>query len=436
MRCIKQLLVFGSLLLAGYFTAAQSFVKCNNKHFVVNGKPYYYIGANYWYGALLSNEKAGKIRVEKELDFLVSKGVNNLRVMAGAEGAGMINGVSRVEPALQTGPGKFNESLLAGLDFLLAEMGKRNMKAVIFLSNNWEWSGGFLQYLNWNGIIADSVLKRKLSWDEMRDYVSQFYSCVPCTQQYAKQLLLIIDRKNSITGKDYTDDPTIMSWEIANEPRPMRPAAIENYKQWIRGTAFAIKKLDPNHLVTIGSEGEMGSETMEVFEAIHADKNIDYATIHIWPKNWSWFKDTAIAKDMQQVTENTLRYIDKHIPVMQKINKPLVIEEFGLPRDLQSFTPGSPTVLRDAYYNTIFNKLWNSIESKGYVAGANFWSFSGSGRPSGKQLLWKKGDDVLGDPPVEEQGLNAVFDNDESTWNIIESFTKKVNAANGIYKIK
>lgn len=404
-----------------------NFVSVKGHQFYAAGKAYNYIGANYWYGGLLANDKAGKQRLLKELDFLLSKGVNNLRVMAGAEGEGMIIGGPRVEPALQPTAGNFNEHILYGLDFLLAEMGKRNMKAVIFLSNNWEWSGGFLQYLNWNGKIADSVFKRKMGWDEMRDQIAQFYDCQPCKDQYAKQLSLVVNRTNSITKKKYSEDPVIMTWELANEPRPMRPFAVEKYKEWIAFTAATIKKADPDHLITIGSEGEFGSETMQVFETIHADKNIDYATIHIWPKNWGWFKDTAIAKDMQQLTNNTLAYIDKHIPIVQRINKPLVIEEFGLPRDLLSFKPGSPTVLRDAYYETIFKKLWSSIESKGYIAGANFWSFGGYGRPSGKQLLWIKGNDVLGDPPVEEQGLNSVFDNDKSTWKIIAAYTKKIN---------
>jgi len=31
---------------------------------------------------------------------------------------------------------------------------------------------------------------------------------------------------------------------------------------------------------------------------------------------------------------------------------------------------------------------------------------------------------MLGDPPVEEQGLNSVFDTDKSTWEAVSSFTK------------
>jgi len=72
---------------------------------------------------------------------------------------------------------------MQGLDFVLSEMGRRNMKAVIYLSNNWDWSGGWLQYLNWNGLLADSLFKRKLSWDEMRDKVSRFYDCKGCVAE-------------------------------------------------------------------------------------------------------------------------------------------------------------------------------------------------------------------------------------------------------------
>jgi mannan endo-1,4-beta-mannosidase len=402
------------------------FVRTSNGQFQIEGKPYRYIGVNYWYAGLVANDATGKKRITEELDFLKSKGVNNLRVLAGAEGTGQINGMPRVEPAFQTAPGMFNMQLLTGLDFLLAEMDKRQMKAVIFLSNNWEWSGGFLQYLNWNNQIADSVLKRKLSWDEMRDYVSGFYNCIPCIQQYNAQVKVVIERVNSITGKKYTDDPAIMAWEIANEPRPMRPAAINKYKDFINHTASLIKGMDKNHMVTIGSEGEMGSETLDVFETVHADKNIDYTTIHIWPKNWSWFKDTSIAKDFNDVVKRTGEYITKHATVAASLRKPLVVEEFGLPRDGHSFLLSASTTFRDKYYSFIFEQLITSVMKAGPIAGANFWTFSGSGRPSHKQLLWIKGDDILGDPPVEEQGLNSVFDQDESTWKIVREYTKKL----------
>lgn len=404
----------------------KNFVKVKQHGFFINDKPYRYIGANYWFAGMLGATEEGKARVKKELDFLVSKGVDNLRVMAVAEGEGPISGVPRVFPAFQPQKGVYDEQLLTGLDYLLTEMGKRNMKAVIYLANNWEWSGGFLQYLNWNGLLEDSVMKRKLSWDEQRDYTSKFYGCKPCVEQQRKVLKMIVGRTNSISGKKYTDDAAIMSWELANEPRPMRPAVLQEYKKWISSTAALIKKMDKYHLVTTGAEGDIGTENMDVYSSIHSDKNIDYATIHIWPKNWGWFKDTSINKSIDTVFKNTKDFIVRHEKAIQKINKPLVIEEFGLPRDGQSFFLTATTNSRDQYYGFIFEQLLSGLHKNSVIQGANFWAFGGAGRPSHQQLLWAKGEDLLGDPPVEEQGLNSVFDTDDSTWNVISSYIKKI----------
>lgn len=418
-------------LFYGQFAEAQpGFVKVKDHQFTLNGKPYYYIGTNYWYGGFLAMVKDpvhGKQRLVKELDFLHANGVDNLRVLAGVEGTGKVNGVNRVAPPLQPTQGMFDTSMLYGLDFLLSEMGKRNMKAVIYLSNNWEWSGGFLQYLNWNGLLPDSIMRRKLSWDENRDIVSQFYSCDPCKAAYYEQVKLVVQRTNSITKKPYLNDVAIMAWELANEPRPMRMTAVPGWKKWIDEVSTYIHSVDNNHLITTGNEGSQGSENMETFEAAHQAKYIDYLTIHIWPKNWGWFKDTSIAKSFDNVVKNTSDYIKRHVEVARRLQKPLVIEEFGLPRDQHSFDPASATALRNNYYRSIFSIWKQSRLAKGVIAGCNFWGYSGIGKanPTGN-YWWAEGDDYMTDPPPEEQGLNSVFDTDKSTWDMILLFTKKV----------
>lgn len=408
---------------------AQSFVQRKQQQFFLDGKPYYYIGANYWYGSVLGLGKDGNKGIErlrKELDFLKSKGINNLRILAATEGEGFVHGVQRVKPPLQVEKEKFNASVLDGLDILLTEMAKRNMKAVLFLSNNWEWSGGFLQYLRWNGLIEDSIFRRKLNWDEMRDYVSKFYSCDACKKDYLKQVEFILNRTNKISQKKYIDEPAIMAWELANEPRPMRPAAMDAYKKWISNVAAFIKSKDINHLVTTGVEGRMGTENLQVFEQIHADKNVDYLTIHIWPKNWAWFQPATMEKDFPKLVSNTKNYIEEHTLIAGKLGKPLVIEEFGLPRDQHSFDVRATTILRDQFYNTIFSYWKKSVDTNGAVAGVNFWTFNGFQRPIKGQTYWKEGDEYMGDPPMEEQGLNGVFDSDKSTWDIIWSYTGSI----------
>jgi mannan endo-1,4-beta-mannosidase len=423
------LLPVSFLASAAEASAKPSFVTVKGHQLYLDGKPYYFVGTNYWYGSLLGlmkDEKRGVERLRKELDFLKSQGVKNLRLLAGAEGSGMINGVVRVGPPLQPRQGEFSEEVLGGLDLVLHEMGKRDMKAVVFLSNNWEWSGGFQQYLIWNGKVPEELKTRKLNWDEQRDVVSQFYGCEPCTAAYARQANLLLDRVNKYNRKRYAEDPALMAWELANEPRPMRPAAAEAYRRWVADVAALIKSKDRNHLVVVGHEGRMGTEDLKLFEEIHADPNIDYLTIHIWPKNWSWFKGHEIAADFEGVAEKTLAYVEEHLRVAERLGKPLVLEEFGLPRDGHSFDPAAPTTLRDNLYSKVFNVLTRHAASGGPVAGANFWAFGGRARPVRGQTFWKEGDDYTGDPPMEEQGLNSVFDGDATTWRLIKSTTKEL----------
>lgn len=418
------ILLFVLLLVPASAFAQPKFVTVKNHRFMVGAKPYYFIGTNYWYGTLLGLEKdktRGVLRLRKELDFLKKNGVTNLRILAGAEGAGLINGVTRVGPPLQTEQGKFDESVLDGLDLILAEMAKRDMKAIVFLSNNWEWSGGFQQYLIWNNLVEGDLKTRKLTWDEQRDIVSKFYSCAPCKEAYNQQAALVIGRTNKVTKKNYVDDPTIMAWELANEPRPMRPYAERDYAKWISDVAAMIKSKAPKQLVTIGHEGFMGTENMKLFEEIHADKNVDYLTIHVWAKNWGWFKDDKVAEGFSNVVEKATAYVNDHLVIAKKLDKPLVIEEFGLPRNAQSFDPSASTSLRDEYYAKMFGFIG------GHVAGANFWAFGGTSRPVKGQVFWKKGDEYMGDPPMEEQGLNTVFDGDASTWKIINDAYRRVN---------
>jgi mannan endo-1,4-beta-mannosidase len=426
---LKRTVLILCLLVFGLSTMAQQqFVKVKGHQFTIGNKPYYYIGFNYWYGGLLALQHdpvRGKQRLCKELDFLKSKGINNLRVLAGSEGLGLVNGVQRVKPALQPEHNQYNVQILDGLDYLLYQMAKRKMYAVLFLSNNWEWSGGFLQYLNWNKVITDSTMRSKMNWDDLRDNVSKFYSCQPCIADYHRQIAFILKHYNKYTKHTYINEPAIMAWEMANEPRPMRPSAIADYNAWALQTAVFIKNIDHYHLLTMGTEGAMGTETIDEFKTVNAPKQIDYLTIHIWPKNWGWFKDTSIVQGLPTVLANTTDYIKKHQAVADEMHKPLVLEEFGLPRDAQSFDIKSTTTSRDQYYNLVFS-LWDkSRRQKGSIAGCNIWAYGGLAKPIPGQVFWKDGDDFMGDPPQEEQGLNAVFNTDKSTWGVIAKYNRR-----------
>jgi len=409
--------------------SADSFITVSDGQFIKNGRPYNYIGTNYWYGASLAADTIGgdRERLLKELDFLKLHGIDNLRVMVGAEGPDDTQ--FRVTPTLLKSPGQYSPALLEGLDYFLHELAKRDMHAILFLTNNWEWSGGMAQYVNWNGYgeYANPNLEG-FTWGDFFAYQKQFYSCENCIKQLNRYITDIVSRKNSINGKAYRDDPAIMAWELANEPRPMAADNFVPFEKWIAATAKLIRDIDQNHLITTGNEGTQGcSGSMELFERIHSLPEIDYLTIHIWLKNWGWYNAQEPDSTFPEALKKVDDYVKDHNLIAEKLNKPMVIEEFGLARDFEAFTPGTPVSYRDRYYDHLFAKIEESVAKHGYIAGCNFWTFGGYVEPVPGQIYWKPGDPFCGDPPQEEQGLNSVFPSDSSTLAIITGYNQQFN---------
>lgn len=426
----KQFLLLTLLLsLIGACTpkpAEHSFIKVNaDGQFIRDGKPYYFVGANFWYGAILGSEGEGgnRERLHKELDFLKSIGINNLRVLVGADGE---NGIkTRVEPSLQVAPGVYNDTILAGLDYFMNELRERDMTAVLYLNNSWEWSGGYSVYLQWSG-HGDAVVPAVDGWPAYMEYVKQFPQSDSAKALFANHVNYIVSRTNRYNQIKYVDDPTIMSWQIGNEPRAFSDENKEPFARWMADVAAQIKSLDPNHMVSSGSEGSWGCEMdMSLFEKIHADPNINYLNIHIWPYNWSWVKADSLTELLPRAKENTKKYIDDHMIIARKYSKPIVLEEFGFPRDGFSFSKEAPTTARDEYYRYVFDLIRQDRESGGLFAGCNFWAWGGFAGQNPDHVFWEKGDDYTGDPAQEQQGLNSVFATD-STIEIIKAENRKL----------
>ena len=406
--------------------AEHSFIKVNaDGQFVRDGKPYYFVGANFWYGAILGSEGEGgnRERLHKELDFLKSIGINNLRVLVGADGE---NGIkTRVEPSLQVAPGVYNDTILAGLDYFMNELRERDMTAVLYLNNSWEWSGGYSVYLQWSG-HGEAVVPAVDGWPAYMEYVKQFPQSDSAKALFANHVNYIVSRTNRYNQIKYVDDPTIMSWQIGNEPRAFSDENKEPFARWMADVAAQIKSLDPNHMVSSGSEGSWGCEMdMNLFEKIHADPNINYLNIHIWPYNWSWVKADSLKELLPCAKENTKKYIDDHMVIARKYSKPIVLEEFGFPRDGFSFSKEAPTTARDEYYRYVFDLIRQDRESGGLFDGCNFWAWGGFAGQNPDHVFWEKGDDYTGDPAQEQQGLNSVFATD-STIEIIKAENRKL----------
>ncbi len=193
------------------------FIRTDKMRFMRGNKPYYFCGANFWYGCYLGSTDEGRKRLVKELDQMKSLGINNLRILGASEESEIERSVS---PAIQSASGELNEELLKGLDVLLSEMAKRDMTAVIFLNNYWEWSGGMSTYMSWlsdDPLIDPGATGR---WMDFMAYSARFYMNAKAQNRFREYIATIVNRKNTIPALIYKDDPTIMAWELANEPRP------------------------------------------------------------------------------------------------------------------------------------------------------------------------------------------------------------------------
>lgn len=412
------------MLAALSLSAKKGFVQVKDGHFVRDGIPYYYVGTNFWYGAILGSEGQGgnRARLCKELDRMRAMGIDNLRILVGSDGQRGIK--TKVEPTLQEAPGVYNDTILAGLDYLLMEMGKRKMVAVLYLNNSWEWSGGYGYYLEQAG-EGKAPRPDEDGYPAFMKFVARYATCEKAHQLFYDYVRFILSRTNRYTGLKYTDDPAIMSWQIGNEPRAFSTEALPAFEKWLAEASALIRSLDANHLVSIGSEGSWGCENdYGVYERICADKNIDYCNIHLWPYNWGWARADHLVEDLAVSCRNTKDYIDRHLAICARLSKPLVMEEFGYPRDGFSFSLSSTTEGRDGYYKYVFSLVGDNAEKGGYFAGCNFWGWGGFAKPRHEQ--WEVGDDYTGDPAQEAQGLNSVFVTDTTTLQVVKAEVERM----------
>ena len=101
-------------------------------------------------------------------------------------------------PAYEDGPDGLEK-----LDGVIAKAGEEGLRLIIPFTNNWDAFGGMDQYVRWAG----------------QDHHDDFYTDPRIRGWYKDWVSHVLNRVNTVTGVAYKDDPTIMTWELANEPR-------------------------------------------------------------------------------------------------------------------------------------------------------------------------------------------------------------------------
>ncbi|CAD7699737.1 unnamed protein product [Ostreobium quekettii] len=307
----------------------------------------------------------------------------------------------------QTGPGVYNEQAFQALDFVIAEARRSGIKLLLSLVDNWKYYNGVDQYVDWS-TTAEPRTQARPSHDwgdpdpkrgqdaaqelyELRRH-ALFFNDTSCRNLYKNHVYAVVNRRNTFTGRLYKDDPTIMAWELLNEPRcetwsvPQCEAILQN---WIEVMSAYVKEVDPNHLVTIGSEGFFGSSSSlahmnpkswagdmgQDFVSNNAVKGIDFSTIHVWPDHWDRHDDEFQAKWILGLADISARVL----------HKPMVVEEFGKKLPIDGRHLDNILRLRDPVFQETYSAIEKSLVNGLATGGSIFWRwdlpmFEGAGR--------------------------------------------------------
>ncbi len=406
------------------------FIRVEGTRLVLRDRPYLYAGTNMWFGAYLGAAGAAgqRARLVRELDLLRAHGITNIRIMASSEASVL---PAAVRPPIQRAPGDVDEDLMCGLDFLLASMGERGMHAVLYLTNFWDWSGGMSSYNAWTDGGAVPVSQDPATGSEaLVAYTARFYANGAANDLYRAQVRRIVTRTNTCTGRAYRDDPVIMAWQLANEPRPGLHGVrgeknLPAFFRWLAETAAFLHAIDPHHLVSTGSEGTEGCLGSDAhYLTAHASAHIDYLTFHLWPFNWRWFDPARPEATLPVTRDRCHAYVERHSALAHRLGKPLVLEEFGLTRDGGAVEAGTPTVARDGFFTFLSDVLTGEMRAGSPIAGSNFWTWGGEGHAPPVDEPAALVASAPGDPPHEPQGLNSVYDTDASTLAVVQEHAR------------
>ncbi len=363
---IKRLLALATVsalaLLSGaavpaHAAAGAGFVTRHGKDLRLNGKTFRFGGTNNYYlmyksplmvDDVFADAKAAGFTVLRTWGFLDignSDGSNSIRGKADNIYFQYWDGDS---PAYNDGPDGLQK-----LDYVLDSARRHGIKLIIPLTNNWNDFGGMDQYVRWAG----------------GQYHDDFYTNPVIRGWYQDWISHVLTRVNSLNGVAYKDDPTVMAWELGNEPRCLSAGAYPRSPNCTTNTLVAwadqitrhIKSVDRNHLVGVGDEGffcddpahtdwtrncNEGVDTL-AFTRLPA---VDIMSFHIYPTAWG--------KDLPW----TYEWIARHVREADRIGKPVLWGEFGW--------------LDKSTRNTVF-KSWVDLFDREGGDGWLYWILSG-----------------------------------------------------------
>ncbi|KAL1696278.1 glycoside hydrolase family 5 protein [Schizophyllum commune] len=292
--------------------SAAGFVAVNGTKFTLDGEPYTVVGSNsYWVGLNGYSTDA----MDQAFKDIAGAGATTVRTwgfneVTSPNGIPYYQSWSGSTPTVNTGADG-----LGNFDNVVAAAKANGLKLIVALTNNWADYGGM-----------DVYTKQILGSSNDHD---AFYTNDNIKTAFKAYINAFVSR--------YADEPTILAWELANEPRcrgspgtSSGSCTTETVSAWIEEISAYIKSLDSNHLVAVGDEGffnqpgnpsypYQGGEGVD-FDANLAISSIDFGTFHAYPEAWG--QSDAEAWGTQWIAD--------HATSQETVGKPVIIEEFGV----------------------------------------------------------------------------------------------------------
>ncbi|KAH7670756.1 Mannan endo-1,4-beta-mannosidase protein [Dioscorea alata] len=339
------------------------FVKIQRNQFVMNGSPFLFNGFNSYWMMHMGVDPAQRGKVSEVFRDAAAAGLSVCRTWAFSDGG---------YQALQVSPGVYDERVFQSLDFVVSEAKRYGIRLILSLANNFKDFGGKAQYVQW--------AKDAGQWVSGED---DFFTNTEVKNYYKNHIKKVLTRYNTITKVVYKDDPTIMAWELINEPRCQVDYSGKTVHAWVEEMAAYTKSIDNKHLLEIGMEGFYGDSMPEKkqynpgyqvgtdFITSNLLHTIDFATIHAYPDVWLSGKSEADQTTFAQ------RWMWSHWNDASKIlKKPIVIAEFGK----SDKDPGYSMIARDKYLSTIYSNIYNFAKSSdGTFGGGLVWQLMAEG---------------------------------------------------------
>lgn len=350
-------ILFATQLREDSRAARRGFVTTKGSRFFVDGRPFRFVGANV--AVIYGNEE--RAFMPDTMREAARDGVQVVRIWAFGEsdvedvpGSGVArNEWLKLNP-FRRGPQDWNEEAFKSLDRAIAEAARNNLRVQICLTNWWRDTGGVVRYLRWAGLPDAADETKPFGINVERAMI--FYTDEKARALYREHVRRIVTRRNTVTGTLYSDDPTIMSYELMNEAQAVTGRYHER-RAWVEEMSRYIKSLDSNHLVAPGTWGYRTSWERRAWLEEHKLPDVDYCDVHIYPRD-----DLDSYVDSTQALKE---FVENRASASFYIRKPLVFGEFGMtPEGYKGFSQAE-------WYRAYFE----SVAHAG-IGGAMFWRWT------------------------------------------------------------